>query len=217
MLEAYVPASRHDTLLIAEYVNELWRRYHRVEPAERALIRRRLLRRRRTSGCDDAQQVQDLLAHNPAGLQDSVPGLQYVIDQLAAALVAVRGLAAADDLMQPLKDVSARLRDKVVSIRELVDKTFTKRHAIIAAIEGVQATLRQALAEQEMAADKLDDIETALCMLPASNSGENLLRHLRRSDRRLAQLRRMLEPLRRTRRDSAGERETPPAAGGLTV
>src|SRR5207249_8953225 len=105
----------------------------------------------------------------------SVPGSQHSIDQRAPALVAVRWLAPAHHLMQPLKDVSARLRDKVVSIRELVDKTFTKRHAIIAAIESVQATLRQALAEQEMAADKLDDIETALCMLPASNSGENLL------------------------------------------
>jgi len=54
-------------------------------------------------------------------------------------------------------------------------------------------------------------------VLPSGTSGENLLRHLRRSDHRLAQLRRVLEPLRRDRRHSADERQTPPASEGPTV
>ena len=74
--ETYLPANRHDELLIDEYVKELWRRLYRIEPAERALIRSRLLRRRRARRDDDLHRVQDVLAHNPATLQDSVAGLR---------------------------------------------------------------------------------------------------------------------------------------------
>jgi hypothetical protein len=214
VLEAYMAANHHDELVIEEYVKELWRRLHRIEPVERDLIRRRLLRRRRARGHDDTQRLQDLLAHNPAGLRDDAVGLRYLIDQLSEVLAATRALAADTDMMQPIKQLSARLQDTVVAVKELAAQALTKRPEVIAVIEGVLTKLRQTLAEHETAAADLDAIETTLCVLPSGKSGENLLRHLRRSDRRLFQLRRQLEPLRRR---AADERETPPTTEAPTV
>src|SRR5262249_37174193 len=136
-------------------------------------------------------------------LENTVAGLRYLVEQLDGVLSATRALAADADVMQPIKQFSARLQDRVVAVKEGPAPALTAPQAVITAIEGLPASLRRALARGEAAVADLEDIETTLCVLPAGKSGENLLRHLRRNDRRLFQLRRQLEPLRCDRRRAA--------------
>jgi hypothetical protein len=193
---------------MGEYAHELWRRYHRINPVEQALVGRALLRRRRAHRHDDTQEVQDLCTHNPARLQHTVGGLRYLLAELARVIAATRDLPVGASVMQPTEALSAQLHHTLLALVKLCKQAPTTAAAVIGALGTIQRHLREALVEEETVAKQFSDIEEVICRLPPGKRGELLLRYLRQSDRRLASLRRRLEPIRRPRRPS-GE---PPAA-----
>jgi hypothetical protein len=194
--DAYARRDDHDDLVIEEYTIELWRRLHRINVAEREMIRRALLRARRAHGRRQAAQVQDHIAHNPAALLQTVGGLRYLLDELDQVTAAVGILAPDAPVMQPVKQLSARLQDAVPPLVTLSKRDLTTPAKVTAAVQALQMELRQGLVEEEKAELKLEAIETVICRLPAGPKGELLLRYLRQSDRRLSALRRYLEPIR---------------------
>ena len=207
VLDGYVPRTDDDRLVVGEYVHELWRRYQRINPAEQALIREAFIRRRRVHARHQAQQIPDLLAHNPGGLQHCAAGLRYLIEELGRLRAATDSLVAGADVMQPVNAFSARIQHTLPALVELAARGLTKASAVTEMIAKIQTELRETLAKEEAAAAQLEDIEATICLVPAGKKGERLLRYLRQSDRRLAHLRRVLAPL---RRPAVAEAEAPP-------
>jgi hypothetical protein len=123
-------------------------------------------------------------------------------------MAVTRELPAGASVMQPTEALSARLQHTLPALVELCKQAPTTAAAVIDGLKAIHTQLREKLVEEDKTAEQFSEIEETICRLPAGKRGELLLRFLRQSDRRLASLRRRLEPIRRPRRPS-GE---PPAA-----